>query len=84
MDFVPAKRQRLKKADFDLESLELTSAGARGARMAPKPVAKVKLIPSEKAASAPRKKAAAPKKTASKKRTGGSSGDSSGGQGDLF
>ena len=81
MDFVPAKRQRVKTADFDLESLELTSAGARGARMAPKPVAKVKLIPAEKTAAAPKKKTAAPKSSASKstKKSGPKSG-----QGDLF
>jgi len=76
MNFVPAKRQRLKNADFDLQALELTSAGARGARMAPKPVAKVKLVPAEKAASAPKKKAAAAK---GKKKPG-----SAGKQGDLF
>ena len=52
MDFVPAKRQRLKEADFDLASLELTSAGARGARMAPKPVAKMKLVSAENGVSA--------------------------------
>lgn len=81
MDFVPAKRQRLKKADFDLESLELTSAGARGARMAPKPVAKLKLIPTEKDVHTPKKILAAPKKSGSKnKKTSGSSGR----QGDLF
>ena len=81
MDFVPAKRQRLKKADFELESLELTSVGARGARMAPKPVAKMKLIPTERTVSAPKKKAATPKKSASKHEHG--SGSSSK-QGDLF
>jgi topoisomerase-4 subunit A len=44
MDFVPAKRQRLKEMDFDLSTLELTSPAARGARMAPKPIGKVKHI----------------------------------------
>jgi topoisomerase-4 subunit A len=44
LDFVPAKRQRLKEADFDLSQLEPTSPAARGTRMAPKPVAKVKLV----------------------------------------
>jgi topoisomerase-4 subunit A len=42
MDFVPAKRQRLKEMDFDLSTLELTSPAARGARMAPKPIGKLK------------------------------------------
>jgi len=50
MDFVPAKRQRVKQADFDLSELQLTSASARGVRMAPKPVGKLKLIPAEAAA----------------------------------
>jgi len=70
MDFVPQKRQRLKAADFDLSTLELTSATARGARMAPKPVGKMKFTAIEPKASkaSPKKKAAAPKK----------------GQGDLF
>jgi len=76
MDFVPAKRQRLKEADFDLETLEMTSPLARGARMAPKPVGKLKLIPAEDGG---RKKGAkAPKKSAAKKRPG------AGEQGDLF
>lgn len=43
MDFVPAKRQRLKEVDFDLGELDFCGIGARGARMAPKPVAKLKL-----------------------------------------
>ncbi|MFK7898048.1 MAG: DNA topoisomerase IV subunit A [Myxococcota bacterium] len=49
MDFVPAKRQRLKKADFDLKTLEMTAATARGARMAPKPIGKIKFVIDEKA-----------------------------------
>ena len=73
MDFVPAKRQRVKEADFDLSTLEMTSAGARGARMAPKPVGKVKLIPAEGGG---RKKAGKP---AAKQSARG--GDE---QGDLF
>lgn len=47
LDFVPAKRQRLKEAEFDLSTLEPTSPAARGARLAPKPVSKVKLLPPE-------------------------------------
>jgi len=42
MEFVPAKRQRLKDMKFDLRELELTSPNARGTRLAPKPVAKVR------------------------------------------
>ena len=43
MDFVLAPRQKLKKGSFDLSELEPTSASARGVRLAPKPVAKMKL-----------------------------------------
>ena len=74
MDFVPAKRQRIKEAEFDLHRLELTSAGARGARMSPKPVAKVKLVASEETAP----KGKTPKKSSSKKSTRSAE------QGDLF
>lgn len=45
LEFVPAKRQRLKEMKFDLGTLEPTAPNARGTRMAPKPVAKVKLLP---------------------------------------
>lgn len=41
LDFVPAKRQRLKSARFDLGELVPTSTTARGTRLAPKPVAKL-------------------------------------------
>ncbi len=94
MEFVPAKRQRLKEMKFDLRSLELTSPTARGARMAPKPVAKVRLIPGPPAKSAAPRKAnveepadrppvAAP--TRPTKPQGGGSGSGSGPkQGDLF
>ncbi|MCP4906850.1 MAG: DNA topoisomerase IV subunit A [bacterium] len=85
MDFVPAKRQRLKQADFDLATLEMTSPTARGARMAPKPVGRVKLIsagdsPSPRAGRASKKAA----KKAGAKSGGRKSGGSSGAQGDLF
>jgi len=75
MDFVPAKRQRLKEADFELAELDWTSPTARGVRMAPKPVGKVKLIaaPESGGKKAPEKKAA---KGKAKKRDGQ--------QGDLF
>jgi topoisomerase-4 subunit A len=66
MDFVPAKRQRLKEADFDLAELQLTSPGARGTRMAPKPVGKVKLIPSEPAAPTGKRGAGGGSKAATK------------------
>ena len=44
LDFVPQKRQRLKEAEFDLSTLEPTSPSARGARLAPKPVGKLKVV----------------------------------------
>ena len=81
MDFVPAKRQRLKEADFDLDSLERTSASARGARMAPKPVAKIRLIPRETRVAPAKKERPVSKGATSKKReVKGTPGE----QGDLF
>jgi topoisomerase-4 subunit A len=44
VDFVPAKRQRVHEAEFDLGELELTGVTARGRRLAPKPAAKVRRI----------------------------------------
>jgi topoisomerase-4 subunit A len=44
VDFVPAKRQRVHEAEFDLGELELTGVTARGRRIAPKPAAKVRRI----------------------------------------
>jgi topoisomerase-4 subunit A len=41
LSFVPAKRQRVNEATFDLNQLEPTAASARGTRLAPKPVAKI-------------------------------------------
>ena len=52
MDFVPAKRQRVKHATFDIGELTFVSPAARGARLAPKAVAKMKL---DKAATKPAK-----------------------------
>jgi topoisomerase-4 subunit A len=42
MDFVPAKRQRVREAEFDLAELEFKGVGALGRRLAPKPVAKLR------------------------------------------
>jgi topoisomerase-4 subunit A len=44
LSFVPMKRQRVKEAEYDLDDLELTSAGARGKRLAPKPVSRIKRL----------------------------------------
>jgi topoisomerase-4 subunit A len=78
MDFVPQKRQRIKTADFDLSTLELTSPSARGARMASKPVGKLKFTPVEK----PAKKPATGKAAAARK--GPARKGAKGGQGKLF
>ncbi len=43
MNFVPAKRQRVKKATYDAAGLQFVSPTARGSRLAPKAVAKIKL-----------------------------------------
>ena len=84
LDFVPAKRQRLKEADFDLAELEWTSPTARGVRIAPKPIGKVKLIPAPEGKGKAGKAKAKP--AAKGKAPDGSSDSSSGkgGQGDLF
>jgi len=85
MDFVPAKRQRLKQADFDLGTLEMTSPTARGARMAPKPVGKLKLIPAEGGRSKGPPQAAKKRPGESGAKAGGDGPEgSSGKQGDLF
>jgi topoisomerase-4 subunit A len=78
MDFVPQKRQRLKSADFDLSTLELTAPSARGARMAPKPVGKLKFTAVEK----PVKKSAKSKAAAAGKSATKSAAKDD--QGDLF
>ena len=43
-DFVKAPRQRLTESDFDLADLGFTSPSARGVRIAPKPVARMRLV----------------------------------------
>jgi topoisomerase-4 subunit A len=40
--FVPMKRQRVKEGRFDLARLEPTGINARGTRLAPKPVARIR------------------------------------------
>jgi len=45
LQFVAAKRQRQKECDFDLGDLEFAGMTARGQRLAPKPVARVKHVP---------------------------------------
>jgi len=61
MDFVPAKRQRLKKANYDLSQLQFISPTARGSRLAPKAVSKMKLDKAAEKKKAPVKKTPPPK-----------------------
>ena len=42
MSFVAVKRQRTKEARFDLGDLTFAGLGARGTRLAPKPVSRMK------------------------------------------
>jgi topoisomerase-4 subunit A len=44
LQFVPAPRQRVKAARFDLSTLEPTGVAARGTRLASKPVKSLKLL----------------------------------------
>jgi topoisomerase IV subunit A len=44
LSFVPKKRQRVSEAEFELGGLELTGVTARGTRLAPKPIARVKQL----------------------------------------
>ncbi|MCD4749926.1 MAG: DNA topoisomerase IV subunit A [Thermoanaerobaculales bacterium] len=44
MDFVPAKRQRVREGRFDLSILDLVGASARGRRLAPKPVLRLRKL----------------------------------------
>ena len=44
LDFVPHKRQRVKQATADLADLEITGVSARGRRLAPKPVARIRRL----------------------------------------
>ncbi len=48
LSYAPAPRQRVKGATFDLGKLELTSPSARGSRLAPKAVAKLKVLPRDR------------------------------------
>ncbi|HPG28523.1 MAG TPA: hypothetical protein PLW10_23025, partial [Myxococcota bacterium] len=84
MEFVPAKRQRLKEAVFDLGELDFTSPSARGTRIAPKPVGKLKHVPGAKSAG---KKASGGAKGAGKRGAAKAADEEAGEdgeQGDLF
>lgn len=61
LDFVPAKRQRVHNARFDLSILDFVGTTARGRRLSPKPVARLrKLRKSELEAEAEAQAAAEP------------------------
>lgn len=53
LDFVPRKRQRVLEATFDLAELEETGITARGKRLAPKPVARIRRLRRSTTDSAP-------------------------------
>jgi topoisomerase IV subunit A len=57
LKFAPAPRQRIREDTFDLALLEPTGVGARGTRLAPKPVAQIKLVREALAARPPGRKA---------------------------
>jgi len=44
LDFVPARRQRVHNARFDLKILDFVGPSARGRRLAPKPVRKIRKL----------------------------------------
>ena len=44
LTFVKKPRQRVNEGEFDLDILELTNAGAKGRRLAPKQVSRIKRI----------------------------------------
>jgi hypothetical protein len=44
LTYVKAPRQRVHENEFDLATLEITGVGARGTRLAPKPVARIKRL----------------------------------------
>jgi topoisomerase-4 subunit A len=60
LGFVPMKRQRVKSGKFALGDLEPTAVAARGTRVAPKPVARIKHVPA-KARPAARKRKKKPR-----------------------
>jgi topoisomerase-4 subunit A len=47
LEFVPFKYQRITEGRYNLNDLELTGTSSRGARLSPKPVAKITLLSGE-------------------------------------
>jgi len=60
MDFAPRKRQRVLEATFNLSEIEATGVTARGRRLAPKPVARLKRLKRDSAESEPARSPTAP------------------------
>ncbi len=69
LTYVAMKRQRVKGSEYDLSDLEVTSATARGVRLAPKPVARLSFTPAPAKARVKSEPKHAPKPSASKKTT---------------
>jgi len=79
LDYVAAPRQRVRSGKFDLAKLARMGVSARGVRLAPKPVGKLRLLPKK----TPRSKATA-KKGASGETAEASKGHGAGRQTSLF
>jgi topoisomerase-4 subunit A len=60
LTFAPAPRQRVRNAKFDLATLEPGGVAARGRRLAPRPVARVHVVPRRGAPPRPAPASAAP------------------------
>ena len=56
MNFVPAPRQRVRVAHYDLAKLEPTGVTARGTRLAPRPVRAIKHAPLKRKSARPRRR----------------------------
>jgi len=48
MSYLPAPRQRVKEGRYDLSKVSMAAPSARGTRLAPKPVSKVKIVKRKK------------------------------------
>ena len=80
LTYVPQKRQRVKGSEYDLAGLESTSAGARGTRLAPKPVSRIRFKPVPAAA----RRSRSPKENSESSGAPPKESDSEDGQAELF
>ncbi len=78
--FVPKKRQRVNEASFDLGDLEYIGVTARGTRLAPKPVARIKRIRKDAADGEPQDNAASPGAKTPKRNGNGKNGNGKNGK----